>query len=1318
MPRTASLAAPLTRLRARLGALTCWLALAGPVAAAPFAHVQTDKPVYRLGDTAWVRVHQRDASGLTLTLEGPGGPVPVALTRAGEGSLFLDPARPGGACELVARSAAGEVLHRLPLEVYDLRARQLDLSLRILGEFVYPGEEVRAAFFARDLEGRPLAGVRGRWQARFGPVVVEGLTPPTDPEGGVVLRFPLPAEALDSGWLTVGLERGEQREAIARPVSVCGHVGKVELFPEGGAIVPGHPHRLGVLVRDRDGLPTPAEGRVVDDTGAVVEVLEADRFGQAALLVPYEAGRRYTLQIDRPAGVEERFPLPGATGHAHALRLEQAEGGDRLRAWVWGAAGELELIHLRDGQRLDSGRLRLKEGVLASIDFPVRAGFGVDEVLVAGEGRAWLRAATVRGQGWPLAVEVKPVAGGTTRDEVTLEVLTRQSGLASQPGKPVAADVALSVFRDPGQGWTWQADLPARALLAPHVVGALPAGLGDLFAPGPAAAQRREACLLVRAAWAYPLDGVALPERGLPDPAQHRALPAPLAARRRAAASADATQVRRDALGELMARASFTRPLAPGAEQPVRFGAAAAAPPASARAQRKPPQETKVPADRPDERDALCWEGRVSTGRDGRALIKFRLGDDTARLAVVCQGLSGAVGLGTAAETSPQAAFEARLALPDHVNVGDRIETWLEVEVRDGRRDPLDVTVVLPPCLRTSVETSLRFDPAKSAPRLRLPLEVVAAAERARAQVITRRGLLVHELTHTFDADHGEATLTVGRAGTSSGAERFSLTIPAEAVPGSVEVFASLAPAPPPPTLPSQPPREGPPPTPAMVLDDLESMLHEPYGCFEQTTSTNWPNLVVLQTLLETGVDAHALDKAWALAEAGYRRLLSFRNSGSGGFALYPGQPPAARYTALALPQLAAFASLFRGRGTAQLEEAARWLRQQPEQGASDELHLALSFHEAGRVWPRRAEVLKQTPKTAYERAALARVIGTWVGEWPAQARPRAALQAELIHELVGAQEATGLIPSTGSGLLSSGPETLAIETTALAIPSLVEAGQEAQAGFALAGLAAARCPGGGWGSTRATALAIRAFGWAPALADQDQDLLLASERAARAAATALPVTFTCASIRQSGLVGGPRDRSLRFGARLDAGPGAHLSLALTPEGEWRQLCYGLSASFRVRAPRSSPEAPFRIRTALSPQTHVGAEDLILHVDVERTGAPTRGGQVVARVALPGGLSAGEIRGGGCARIDVEEGQLVCYWESADRVGSLWIPLRATVPGRYRSGPSVVYPYYEAGKESWCEGHTLRVDDAFDMTEAMQALQQQGALQGAAAAGR
>ena len=80
------------------------------------------------------------------------------------------------------------------------------------------------------------------------------------------------------------------------------------------------------------------------------------------------------------------------------------------------------------------------------------------------------------------------------------------------------------------------------------------------------------------------------------------------------------------------------------------------------------------------------------------------------------------------------------------------------------------------------------------------------------------------------------------------------------------------------------------------VLSDLtsglERMLRQPGGCFEQTSSSNYPNVLVLNYLKTTGNAAPAIEKqANDFLDFGYKRLLTFEVPG-GGFDWY-GKPPA-----------------------------------------------------------------------------------------------------------------------------------------------------------------------------------------------------------------------------------------------------------------------------------------------------------------------------------------------------------------------------------------------------------------------------------------
>ncbi|MEL7252497.1 MAG: alpha-2-macroglobulin family protein, partial [Bacteroidota bacterium] len=76
------------------------------------------------------------------------------------------------------------------------------------------------------------------------------------------------------------------------------------------------------------------------------------------------------------------------------------------------------------------------------------------------------------------------------------------------------------------------------------------------------------------------------------------------------------------------------------------------------------------------------------------------------------------------------------------------------------------------------------------------------------------------------------------------------------------------------------------------LLSGLEGMLGQPGGCFEQTSSTNYPNIMVLQYLQEhQQLDAATRERSFAYLQSGYDRLASYEVTG-GGFSLW-GQSPA-----------------------------------------------------------------------------------------------------------------------------------------------------------------------------------------------------------------------------------------------------------------------------------------------------------------------------------------------------------------------------------------------------------------------------------------
>ena len=104
---------------------------------------------------------------------------------------------------------------------------------------------------------------------------------------------------------------------------------------------------------------------------------------------------------------------------------------------------------------------------------------------------------------------------------------------------------------------------------------------------------------------------------------------------------------------------------------------------------------------------------------------------------------------------------------------------------------------------------------------------------------------------------------------------RETITIPADAVDGGNDLFVKVYPG-----------------AFSQVLEGMDSIFRMPNGCFEQTSSTTYPNVLVLNYLRETGQPKPEIEmKALEFINAGYQRLLSYEVDG-GGFEWF-GNPPA-----------------------------------------------------------------------------------------------------------------------------------------------------------------------------------------------------------------------------------------------------------------------------------------------------------------------------------------------------------------------------------------------------------------------------------------
>src|SRR5207248_3008279 len=114
-------------------------------------------------------------------------------------------------------------------------------------------------------------------------------------------------------------------------------------------------------------------------------------------------------------------------------------------------------------------------------------------------------------------------------------------------------------------------------------------------------------------------------------------------------------------------------------------------------------------------------------------------------------------------------------------------------------------------------------------------------------------------------------------SGTLQRPAEVALTAPEHAIPGSVQAIVKIYPS-----------------SFSQLVEGLDAIFQRPYGCFEQTSSTTYPNVLALDYLRQTGKSVPEVEaKARQYVHLGYQRLVSFEIQG-GGFDWF-GNPPANR---------------------------------------------------------------------------------------------------------------------------------------------------------------------------------------------------------------------------------------------------------------------------------------------------------------------------------------------------------------------------------------------------------------------------------------
>jgi hypothetical protein len=1310
------------------------------------SYVMTDKPLYQPGETVWFRVDLRATgtlapaatTGMTVELVSPRGAVAArkriqAQNGLGQGDIELLPDVEGGEYALRMEADDGTTdTRKLVINTYE--APRLKKTIEFVRKGYGEGDHVSAAVEVMRATGEPFADKPLTGMVIVDDVEVARVPLKTDKEGNATARFDLPAHiARGDGLFTLLADDGGVTESMQKRIPIVMKTLQLSLLPEGGELVEGLPGRVYFRAKNTIGKPVDVSGRVVDDRGAVVAEFTSIHDGLGRFELTPSPDRSYKVQITKPGSIASTFDVPAAKPGGCVLRSVGDPTPDAVRVVATCSTSRTLLVEavLRE-RRVAGGSVEVERGKPSLLELPVDAyAIGAVRVTLFSAKEEPLAERLVYHGGTPdlkvaVAADKKSYS---PRDAVKLRVLT-----TDRAGKPVAASLGVAVVDDTVLAFAddKSARLAAHLYLEPElgVTDADPLEEPNYYlSDKPEAPAAMDAVLATRGWRKFEWQEVLSPPPAVSASVETVAVAPPVdvaaAAAPTAVPSAAPAPVGKPAAHKAApAKAMLGTPVVPLANAaPLAkdhgFGGGGAAPAAQARAFEEKQFDARRPAfrmraggmavaedlrqaaawakvrvfpvpeytrgydgPRTDFRETIYWNPALSTGEDGTAEVSFFVSDATTSFRATAEGFSanGAPGGGEAVIASKM-PLSLDAHLPEEVTSGDQIR--LPITLSDETDGPLDADLSASFGPAFEVKGSPAFGKvhlrAGEKKTLSFPLQVLATPGEGGVQVgLTTLGLH-DEIKKTIRIVPPGFPFEVAASGTVKGGSRGSvhdIDVP-QPIAGSLVASVSMYPSP-----------------VAAMTKGMEGMIQEPGGCFEQTSSTNYPNVMILSYLgANDASDAKLLQKTQGTLDRGYKLLTGYEtpNKGYEWFGHTPGHEALTAYGLMEFEDMAKVHDVDRS----MIERTASWLMSRRDgKGAFSRSTEALdSFGRAGEdatnayiVW-----ALAEAKRTVGidKELARSRAIGlstkdpyllALAANTALLTAPKAPETGAMVKNLVAMQAKDKGFPGAKETITMSGGESRVTETTALATLALVKASADGEyAGplrDAVQYLNAKRGGSGSWGNTQATILALKALS---AYADSSRQMQAPGK-------AELVVNGTVVGVRAFDK--GQKDALVwdDFASSLQPG---HNRIEVRLDGP-QELPYSISVAYRLARPQSSDKAKVAVTTSLQKGVVKAGEGVKLHAHVENKtaeGVP----MTLARVGIPGGLvfqtwQLKELREKGLVDFyETRPREVILYWRALPPSAKkdVDLDLLAQVPGSYEGPATSAYLYYTAEDKAW-----------------------------------
>ncbi|NNG00607.1 MAG: hypothetical protein HKM93_14575 [Desulfobacteraceae bacterium] len=689
---------------------------------------------------------------------------------------------------------------------------------------------------------------------------------------------------------------------------------------------------------------------------------------------------------------------------------------------------------------------------------------------------------------------------------------------------------------------------------------------------------------------------------------------------------------------------------------------------------------------RTDSRSTIFFKGDIVTDRRGKASLEFYNSDDITafRSTVEGIGVDGLVGR-TEKRHYTQLPFSIDAKLPVEVTMGDRLELPLTIVNNSDRDLKGTLNVRLPEAFRTEGGNSLAIEVGKNGAK--------TVFISATVLNVPGTGSFTAEFTSGIDKDAFVREVNVAskgfpvKTGLSSREieKEFTVNI-AKPVEGSVRATFTAYPS-----------------VLSDMLKGIESILREPHGCFEQTSSSTYPNIMILNYLRENDyTDVSVMNKANDLIKKGYKKLTSFETEQKG-YEWFGAAPGHEALTAYGLMEFSDMKRVFQGVDDEMIKRTGNWLlgkrdgrggfTRNPQAldtfgRASEDItnaYIVYALSEAGfkveiqkeLEWAYAAADKSDDP---YQLALVTNALYN-VGD----DRAESLLRKLYLHQLKDG----GFTGKTQSVTSSTGM-ALKIETTSLTVLAALKSDKKEtniiENGVKF--IVESRSPHGGFGNTQSTILALKAL----------IEYTKFSRRTDEAGTVEIyvnrkKVAGTSYTAGEKNEIVIPEETlSPRFGE-------GEYKVAIKFIGVKKALPYTFALTYNTYLPRSSEKCDVQINTSLNKNTITMGDTVRFKTAVKNNKETDGLPMTTAIVGIPGGLSAQSWQ-----LKELMENKTIDFYETLGsnvifylrqmkpgEAKEINLDLKADIPGTYEASASSAYLYYTNELKSWYGGERITI---------------------------